>query len=237
MAEHRHLTIAIDGPASAGKGTVARGVARRLGYQYVDTGAMYRSLAYIARERGISWAAPQAVADLAGTLNFAFVWDGELLRIEVDGRDYTRLIRSDSIGTGASQISAHPPVRAALLTLQRDLGARGGVVMDGRDIGTVVLPDADLKVFLDADLDIRAQRRHEELMRRGDVMSLSDVRKSLDSRDRQDRERAIAPLLCAGDAVRMDTSDMTERQAVEAVLQCIPEARRLRAIDSGSSKQ
>ncbi|MGK0346743.1 MAG: cytidylate kinase [Myxococcota bacterium] len=236
MAKHRHLTIAIDGPASAGKGTVARGVARRLGYQYVDTGAMYRSLAYIARERGISWSSATAVAALAQTLDFAFIWDGGILRIEVDGQDYTRLIRSDSIGTGASEISAHPAVREALLTLQRDLGERGGVVMDGRDIGTVVLPNAELKVFLDAHLDIRAQRRHEELMRRGDVLSLSDVRTSLDARDRQDRERAIAPLRCANDAVRMDTSELTERQAVEAVLECIPAARRRQAVDSGSPK-
>lgn len=232
MAERRQLTIAIDGPASAGKGTVARGVARRLGYQYIDTGAMYRSVAWIAREQGLSWSDEQAVAQLARELSFAFVWDGDTLRIEVDGTDCTRFIRTDSIGTGASLISSHPAVRAALLDQQRQLGERGGVVMDGRDIGTVVLPHADLKVFLDADLDVRAQRRHEELLRRGEVLSFTEVRASLDARDRQDRERDTAPLSCADDAIRMDTSELTERQAVEAVLARLPEARRKSGVDT-----
>lgn len=237
MAEPRRLTIAIDGPASAGKGTVARGVARRLGYQYIDTGAMYRSVAWMARESGLSWSSAAPVAELAARLSFAFTWDGDLLRIEVDGKDLTRLIRSDSIGRGASEISAHPAVRQALLGLQRDLGERGGVVMDGRDIGTVVLPDADLKVFLDADLDVRAQRRHEELMRRGEPLSLAEVRQSLDERDQQDRQRATAPLRCADDAVVLDTTDMTERQAVEAVLEQLSLARARASVDTSSSQQ
>lgn len=212
------ITIAVDGPASSGKGTVARGVARALGYQYVDTGAMYRSVALVAEERGVSWKDADALAKLAGGLRFSFGWDGDVLHVIVDGRDVTSAIRRDEIGRGASDVSAHPPVRGALLELQRALGREGGVVMDGRDIGTVVLPDAQLKIFLDADLDERASRRHEELLRRGDLTSYAQVREALAARDKQDRERPVAPLRQAEDAVYLDTSQLTIREATDQVL-------------------
>ena len=214
----RRCVVAIDGPGSSGKGTVARGVARALGYQYVDTGAMYRAVALVARGRGLDWEDASSVAALARSLAFSFRWDGEVLRVLVDGDDVTRAIRTDDIGTGASIVSRHPEVRAALLDLQRDLGREGGVVMDGRDIGTVVLPGADLKVFLDASLDERARRRHEELVRRGESISLAEVRAALERRDRQDSEREVAPLRPAADAVHIDTTDLTIRQAIDALL-------------------
>jgi cytidylate kinase len=225
----RARCIAVDGPGSSGKGTAARGLARALGYQYVDTGAMYRAVALVARQQGVSWDDAPALARLAERLTFSFSWDEDLLRIVVDGRDVTRAIRADDIGLGASHVSRHPEVRAALLGLQRALGAAGGVVMDGRDIGTVVLPSADLKVFLDASVDERARRRHEELLRQGEAVHFSEVRDALERRDRQDRERPVAPLVPARDAVIVDTSDLTARQVVDRLLALVEGA----ADDSG----
>jgi len=213
------IAIAVDGPGSAGKGTVARGVARILGYQYIDTGAMYRAVALRAMRAGVPWDAHAELAELAGSLKFRFPFKGEVLRILVDGEDLTARIRTDEIGMGASMVSKVPEVRAALLQLQRDLGSSGGVVMDGRDIGTVVLPDSQLKIYLDADLDIRALRRYEELVRRGQAVSLANVRAALDKRDRQDIERDIAPLKAAEDAVILDTTEMTIRQAIDRVVE------------------
>ncbi|MCB9681521.1 MAG: (d)CMP kinase [Alphaproteobacteria bacterium] len=212
------MAIAIDGPAGSGKGTVARGVAHALGYRYVDTGAIYRAVALEARRRGVSWDDGPALAALAGALHLDFVWDDDVLRVVVDGQDVSRAIRDDEIGTGASTVSRHPAVRDALLALQRSLGARGAVVMDGRDIGTVVLPDAALKVYLDADLDERARRRHEELLRRGENVHLAEVVAAMTARDRQDMERATAPLRQADDAVRVDTTALTVPVVVARVL-------------------
>ena len=212
------ISIAVDGPGSAGKGTVAQSVARTLGYQYIDTGAMYRSVALMAQRAGIPWNDETAVAELARNLAFHFGWDGDVLRVQVDGEDVSAEIRRDGIGRGASDVSALPEVRAALLQLQRDLGAGGGVVMDGRDIGTVVLPDAQLKVYLDADLDERARRRHDELLRRGEVVSFQQVRAGLAFRDKQDSEREVAPLKQADDAVYVDSTSLSPAQVVERVL-------------------
>ena len=212
------ISIAVDGPGSAGKGTVAKSVARSLGYQYIDTGAMYRSVALMAQRAGIPWNDETAVAELARNLAFHFGWDGDVLRVQVDGEDVSAEIRRDGIGRGASDVSALPEVRSALLQLQRDLGAGGGVVMDGRDIGTVVLPDAQLKVYLDADLDERARRRHDELLRRGEVVSFQQVRAGLAFRDKQDSEREVAPLKQADDAVYVDSTSLSPAQVVERVL-------------------
>lgn len=211
------IAIAVDGPGSAGKGTIARGVARRLGYQYVDTGAMYRSVALRAIRAGIPWDADEELAALAASLSFSFPFEGDVLRVIVDGEDLTSAIRADGIGMGASMVSKVPAVRAALLDLQRGLGRAGGVVMDGRDIGTVVLPDAQLKVYMDADLEVRALRRYEEAVRRGQTVSLQGVRDALAKRDKQDMEREIAPLRQAEDAVYLDTTEMTIRQAIAHV--------------------
>lgn len=211
-------TIAIDGPASSGKGTAARAVARALGHAYVDTGAIYRSVAWAARRRGVSWDDPQALGALAGSLDIGFAWDGERLVVTVDGEDVTDRIRTGEMGTGASAVSRHPSVRDALLALQRDLADQGGVVMDGRDIGTVVLPDAQLKVYLDASVDERARRRHAELRARGEEIGLEVIRKRIEARDRQDRERAVAPLRIADDAVVVDSTGRSPAEVVAEVI-------------------
>lgn len=212
------ITIAIDGPGSAGKGTIARGVAQSLGYAYVDTGAMYRAVALMALRSGLDWADGEAVAALTASLDFDFRWDDGLLRLFVGGDDVTRAIREDEISSGASIVSKHGGVRAALLERQRQLGARGGIVMDGRDIGTVVLPDAELKIYLDADVRERARRRHEELVRRGDSVPFQQVLDRLRQRDRQDMERELAPLKRAEDALLVDSTDLTIPQAIDRVL-------------------
>ncbi len=190
-----------------------------LHFQYVDTGAMYRAVALVSKQRGVSWSDADAVANVASGLRFEFAWDTDFLHVIVDGVDVTAQIRADDIGRGASDVSVHPAVRSALLDLQRDLGHRGGVVMDGRDIGTVVLPDAGLKIFLDADLDERARRRHEELLRRGEMVHFDDIKDALEARDKQDRERPTAPLVAAVDAIHVDTSKLTIREAIDLVLE------------------
>ncbi len=212
------ITIAVDGPGSAGKGTVAKGVARALGYQYIDTGAMYRAVALVCRHKGIAWNDDAACAAVAAELAFEFRWTGDVLHILVDGEDITSEIRQDGIGRGASDVSALPSVRKALLGLQRALGAEGGVVMDGRDIGTVVLPDSELKIYLDAELDERARRRHEELVRRGETVPVNQVRAGLAFRDKQDSEREVAPLKQADDALFVDSTALSAAQVVEKVL-------------------
>lgn len=222
----RDLAIAVDGPGSSGKGTVARKVAKALGYAYVDTGAMYRAVAVVARERGLDLDDAEGVAELARRLGFAFGWDGETLGVRVDGVDRTSDIRGAAVGLDASRVSRHPPVRDALLGLQRELAAAGGVVMDGRDIGTVVLPDADLKVFLDASLDERARRRHDELRQRGEAVSVDDVRRDLATRDKQDRERPVAPLRPADDAVILDSTGSSVEEVVATVLRHVTDRSR-----------
>lgn len=214
---NRPLSIAIDGPASSGKGTVARGVARALDLAYVDTGAMYRSVGLRALRAGMSTSDGEACGALAASLQFRFSWDGALLRVEVDGEDLTTLIRNEAVGRAASDVAVLAPVRAALLDLQRGL-ARDGAVMDGRDIGTVVLPDADIKVYLDAAPEIRAQRRRDELAARGDVRTLQSVLADILARDEQDSGRAHAPLMMAADAVRIDSTERSPDAVVGAVL-------------------
>lgn len=223
------VVIAVDGPGSSGKGTVARLVAQRLGLQYVDTGAMYRSVAMVAQERGVDLHDGTAVAVVAAGLQFAFRWDGNALAVLVDGRDVTAALRADAVGRRASTVAAHPAVRAALLDRQRVLAQDGGLVMDGRDIGTVVLPDADVKVFLDAAIDVRARRRHEELAARGEDAPLQDIHDALSRRDARDSERVDAPLRQADDAVLLDTTNLTIDQAVDAVVALVA------AIDTATS--
>lgn len=221
MAENpsRGLTIAVDGPGSAGKGTIAKGVARTLGYQYIDTGAMYRAVALFSRRQAIDWDDETALASVIEGLHFRFEWDGEAaLRIVVNGEDITSRIRTEEIGDGASRVSRLPAVRAGLLDLQRRLGEAGGVVMDGRDIGTVVLPGAELKIYLDANLEERARRRHEEILRRGESSRLEGVRIALAARDAQDMGREVAPLKQADDAHYLDTTHHTVDEVIEKVL-------------------
>ena len=220
MAE---IAIAIDGPASSGKGTVARAVAEHLGYAYVDTGAMYRSVGLRALTRGVDPRDPVATAEIARSLHFGFDWHHGKLRVIVDGEDVTRAIRAEDVGKAASAVAVHPDVRAALLQTQRDLGAGGGVVMDGRDIGTVVLPTSELKIFLDASLDERARRRHRETP--GSLQE--DIRREIAARDAQDSGRATAPLCKADDAVVIDTTGHSVEEVVAEVVRLAEERRAL----------
>jgi len=214
--------IAIDGPVGAGKSTVARAVAQRLGYRYVDTGAMYRAVAWKARAEGVEVTDRAAVAAIARALVVEFVPGRRGQRILADGTDVTGAIRSPQISEGASIVSAYPEVRQAMVEMQRRMGQGGGVVMEGRDIGTVVFPDAEVKIYLDASLEARTRRRYEEFRRQGARVTLAGVRQALQRRDRRDTTRAHSPLRPARDAVVIDSTAMSVRQVVDAILARVP---------------
>jgi len=213
--------VAIDGPVGAGKSTVARAVAQRLRFRYVDTGAMYRSVAWAALQRRVSVSDEQAVTALAKSLRIDFVTDPIGQHVLVDGVDVTEAIRTPQVSDGASIVSVYPGVREALVTIQRRLGVDGGVVMEGRDIGTVVFPDAEIKVFLDASLDERARRRFEELKARGADVDLESVRKAEEERDRRDRTRNHSPLRAAPDAVVIDSTGIPADEVVARIVQLV----------------
>jgi cytidylate kinase len=216
---HRRPIVAIDGPAGAGKSTVARGVADALGYVLVDTGAMYRVVALAAERAGTPFADGAAVGALAralvdrGALAFARDPEGGV-RVQLDGTDVTDAIRTPDIGMGASTVSAHPEVRDALLEMQRQAGRGGAVVLEGRDIGTVVFPDAEVKFFLTARDEVRARRRHDELTAKGQGVSLEETLADVRRRDAQDTLRPVAPLRQAEDAILVDSSDLDIRETV-----------------------
>jgi cytidylate kinase len=214
------LVIAIDGPAGAGKSTVAREVARRLGYVYVDTGAMYRVIGLLARERGISPDDGTALGDLAGDVSIRFVaGPGAEQSVFADDRDVTAAIREQEVGEWASKVSTRPEVRERMVAAQREMGRRGGVVLEGRDIGTVVFPDADLKFYLDATADERGRRRHRQLRERGEAASLGAIVAEISRRDRRDRSRAHSPLRCAPDALRIETTELAPQAVVTELLE------------------
>ena len=214
--------IAIDGPAGAGKSTVARAVADRLGYVLVDTGALYRGVALAARERGVSWDDADALGALARGLDLDFtLGEGGAPQLRLDGIDRSDEIRTPSIAEGASAVSRHPSVRDALLGLQRRLGEDGGVVLEGRDIGTVVFPDAEVKIFLTASPHERARRRVGDLRQRGQEADASAVLAALEARDRQDSSRPVAPLRPAEDAVHLDTTELSFDEVVGGVLELV----------------
>ena len=229
--------IAIDGPAGAGKSTVARQLARRLGFFLLDTGAIYRCLALHAQELGVSWSAGPALAELAAALPIRFS-HGSPDSAAAKSRDYadaeaaaalteeqvflgeqvvTQSIRSPEISLGASQVSAHPEVRSALLGLQRRLAATGPCVVEGRDIGTVVLPSAPIKLFLTASAVVRAQRRFDELSARGVAADRGATLREQEERDRRDATRATAPLRQADDAILFDTSELGLEQVLDQI--------------------
>lgn len=201
--------IAIDGPAGAGKSTVALRVAQSLGFVLVDTGALYRGVALAARERGVAWTDAAALGTLTEQLNLSFEARADgAPRLLIDGKDRSEEIRTPELSMGASDVSKHPQVRAALLGLQRRLGRDGGVVLEGRDIGTVVFPDAEAKVFLTASDETRAARRVNDLAARGITADLQQTLEEIRARDAQDSGRAVAPLKPADDALIVDTTQM-----------------------------
>jgi cytidylate kinase len=222
--DRTRIVIAIDGPAGAGKSTVARELARRLGYTLVDTGALYRGVALAARERGLAWDDGPALGQLANSLHLDFQTqaDGEP-RLLLEGRDRSADIRTPELAMGASDVSKHLEVRDALLQLQRNLGKDGGVVLEGRDIGTVVFPDAEAKVFLTATDERRAARRVDDMRARGIPADPATTLREIRARDAQDESRPIAPLKPAHDSVVVDTTDLTFDQVVDR-LQEIAEA-------------
>lgn len=216
------INIAIDGPGGAGKSTVARAVAKQLGFIYVDTGAIYRAIGLKFVRTGKSFTNENIISVLPGTeLSLTHI-DGEQ-HIIIDGEDVSSLIRTQEISSAASKVSAVPEVRAFLLDLQRDIARKNNVIMDGRDVGTVILPNAEVKIFLTANVEVRARRRHRELMAKGletpDTFEL--VLKEVAERDKADSERATAPLKPAEDAVLVDTSDMDFEQSVQTVINII----------------
>lgn len=227
MSSKKLLRIAIDGPAGAGKSTVARGVARALGYTFVDTGAMYRAVAWKAQQSGLTLDQEDSLVQLAAEIELAFT-EGEDGRqhVWIDGVDRTDEIRQPEVTEFASPVSAIPGVRAHLVAKQRQFAAGGGVVMEGRDIQTVVMPEAEVKVFLNASLKERARRRYAELRARGVEVELEEVAARIRERDERDSRRAIAPLRPAEEAILIDTDPLT---AEEVVAQVVARAREVAA--------
>lgn len=213
------VAIAIDGPAGAGKSTIARAAAQRLSYLYVDTGALYRAIAFFMQERRLDNEAEivAALGDVEVNLNFV---EG-VQRVFLCGEDVTEKIRTPQISMLASKISAIPEVRKFLLHLQRDLAQKNNVLMDGRDIGTVILPNADVKIFLTASPEARAQRRHKELLEKGLESRYEEVLADILKRDHDDSTRAVAPLKRAEDAILVDTSDCNLEESIELVLRVL----------------
>ena len=199
-------TIAIDGPAGSGKSTISKLLARHFSFKLVDTGAIYRSLALAARQKGLTAVESPELSALASKIEVDFAWDGEINRVFLNGLDVSEAIRTEEISAASSQFAALPVVRAALLNRQRDLAAKGSVVLEGRDIGTVVYPQAEFKFFLEASPEVRAERRIKELAAKG--LPTDNVLADIIARDKRDRERPIAPLKAADDAIVIDTSNM-----------------------------
>ncbi len=213
------MIIAIDGPAGAGKSTVARLLAQKLGFLYIDTGAMYRAVTLKALEYGVDFADHKTIAEIAGKANITLKSSGVNSSIEVilDGRDVSREIRHPRVTERVSEVAKIPAVRTVMLGLQRQLGRQQDSVIEGRDIGTVVFPDAERKFYLDASPQERTRRRHKEMVEKGQEVSLEDIADNIRTRDKIDSTRECAPLRRAEDAIYIDTTDMTIEQVVEAL--------------------
>ena len=212
------LIIAIDGPVGSGKSTVARRVADLLGYVYLDSGAMYRGVAWKALRNHVPLDSEESVAALAGATRIDLLSGDGGFRVLVDGVDVTKQIRSAAVAQAASKLAVIAGVRTVLVAEQRRAAGSGGVVMEGRDIGTVVLPDADLKIFLDASVEVRAERRRLEHAQKGEVLEFSEVLEEVRQRDRRDRERAVSPLVRAEDAVLVDNTAMSAEETARLIV-------------------
>lgn len=212
------LQVAIDGPASSGKSTVAKNIAKRFGYVYCDTGAMYRSVTWAALENGIDVSDTKQVIDLARRIKITFEPGQPDQRVFVDGHEVTKDIRTEKIAANVSAVAAIPEVRAQMVEQQRQIAQVGGIVMDGRDIGTTVLPDAQVKVFLVASAHERARRRYEENLQKGlATQSLDELEAAIKLRDQKDSTRKVSPLTQAKDAILIDTTSLTIDQVVDEI--------------------
>lgn len=207
--------IAIDGPSASGKGTVAQRVAEQLGYHYLDSGALYRLVALAAKNVNISWQNAKALAALTAELDIRF----EAEKILLNGRDVSEAVRSEEMGKGASEVAVHAEVRAALMDLQHSFRKMPGLVADGRDMATVVFPDAEIKIYLTASAEVRAERRYKQLIEKGKHANLQDILHDLQQRDARDSQRSTAPLQQCQDAKLLETSQMSIEDAVNFVLE------------------
>ena len=222
----KKLTVAIDGPSGAGKGTVAKALAKRLGYSYIDTGAMYRTVALKAKENGISAEDDDALYHWVSSIDMTFVTAGEETHVLCSGEDITEAIRSPEISMLASDISKKKGVREALVEKQREMGRDGGVVLEGRDIGTVVFPNADVKFYLDARTEERARRRFKELIEKGIEADFEGTLEEMIRRDHNDMGRTLAPLKKADDAFLIDSTDKSAEEVVEEMARIVKESKR-----------
>lgn len=219
------ISVAIDGPVGAGKSTAAREVAKRLGFVYCDTGALYRAVGLYCVRKGADVRNPSEVADCLGDIKVEIRLVDGVQHVYLNKEDVSEEIRLPEISMAASAVSAVPEVRKALLGIQREMAANNNVVMDGRDIGTVILPSADVKIFLTAKPEIRAQRRFDELMKKGAKVTFEEVLNDLNERDYNDSHRAEAPLKQADDAVLADTSELDFEQSVELICRIVEDKR------------
>ena len=220
----KHISIAIDGPAGAGKSTIARALAKELGFYYVDTGAIYRTVAYFLDLWGVSPKDVDNVNRYIDELTVGIEYDEDgLQHMIMNGMDVTADIRTQDISQKASLVSAHAIVRDMLLDMQRDVAKQYNVIMDGRDIGTVVLPDANVKIFLTASAEVRAKRRTDELIAKGQKANYEKILQEIQQRDYQDTHRPIAPMKMARDSVKVDTSELNIEQVVETIRRIVTE--------------
>ena len=222
--QEKKISVALDGPSGAGKSTLARAVAKELNLLYVDTGAIYRTVALHVLRRGAEPGNAAAAASLLPEVGVTMAYDpAGLQRMYLNGEDVTDLIRTQEISMAASAVSAHPAVRAFLLEMQRDMAKKYSVIMDGRDIGTVVLPEADVKIFLTASCEARARRRWLELQQRGTPKDFEQLLLETRERDANDMNRAAAPLRPAEDAVTLDTTEINFQESLERIIEIIRE--------------
>jgi len=221
MKSKKAFIIAIDGPSGAGKSTAAKSLAKRLGYLYIDTGAMYRAVALKAKEKVALPEDEEALCRWVSSLHLSLHRQGDKIQVLCDGEDVTEAIRSPEISLLASDISKRRGVRQALVSLQREMGMEGGVVLEGRDIGTVVLPDADVKCYLDAEAEERARRRFEELAEKHKEVDLKEIFEEVMRRDHNDRKRQLSPLRKAEDALLIDSTHRSAEEVVEEMLRII----------------
>ena len=215
------MIIAIDGPAGSGKSTVAKLVAKRLNYRYIDTGAMYRAVAWTAQKKGMGPADETAMAQIAGSLDIEFVPSADGQLVLVDGENAMAHLKNEMVGRGAATVAAQKSVREILVAKQRQIGEAGNVVMDGRDIGTVVFPQADKKFFFVADAGERGRRRYEELKSKNPGLDLKIIIEEIRQRDHEDRNREISPLVMAEDALEVDTTRLSIEEVTDQVLKNI----------------